>query len=432
MYISHGPAGCALPVWHPARRSPIICRLSSGRAGPARQHSEVETVMRSSGMRRSGMRSAAGVLAVAAGMAGLPFPAGADVATDFLQGYARAVLDLQFAGRPVQVLAAHDDGRLVLSEGACGPNPGRAAMEKALTATGRFARVHWQETPACEQALAAGGPAAADAAAVETAPPAGAETPRQAQAETVAIEALPVDDLFKPLIADPRQPQFAIRYHRYDARESFNAASVSFGDYFGFASGFFGDAGVSQIGLQGAVFAVFNLDAPSFDLVNADYWIGIPVSYRRGPWSFLTRIYHQSSHLGDEFLLGNADLERINLSYEDWEALASYEWRGWRFYGGGGAILHSEPDLDPLHAQGGVEYRHPKFLGNWQLVGAMDWQASQEQHWRLNRSYQVGFAFDRQSREIRLMLEHYRGYSPNGQFYDERLRYTGLGVYFDL
>lgn len=394
--------------------------------------------MRSSRMRLSGKWGAAGVLAVAVGTAGLPLPAGADVATDFLHGYARAVLDLQFAGREVQVLAAHDDGRLVLSETACGPNPGRTEMEKALTATGRFARVRWQETPACERALAGGVPAAADAAAVEAAPPGAAaapaspETPQQAQAVPVAIEALPVDDLFEPLIADPRQPQFAIRYHRYDAREDFNAASVSFGDYFGFASGFFGESGVSQIGLQGAVFAVFNLDAPSFDLVNADYWVGIPVSYRRGPWSFLTRIYHQSSHLGDEFLLGNADLERINLSYEDWEALASYEWRSWRFYGGGGAILHSEPDLDPFHAQGGVEYRHPEFLGNWQLVGAMDWQASQEQDWRPNRSYQVGFAFERHSREIRLMLEHYRGYSPNGQFYDERLRYTGLGVYFDL
>ncbi len=402
-----------------------------------------------SSMQSSGPRPSAGptaptaLVALALGMAALPVPAGADVAADFLQGYARAVLDLRFAGREVQVLAAHDDGRLVLSEAACGPNPGRTAVAEALTATGRFARVQWQERPECTSAVA-------DVAAVEegAAPPeaaAATESPEEqtagqtvgptagpARAAPVAIEALPVDDLFKPLIADPRQPQFAIRYHRYAAAEDFNAASVSFGDYFGFASGLFGESGVSQIGLQGAVFAVFNLDAPSFDLVNADYWIGIPVSYRRGPWSFLTRIYHQSSHLGDEFLLGNADLERVNLSYEDWEVLASYDWRDWRFYGGGGVILHSEPDLDPLHAQAGLEYRRPNVLGNWQLVGAIDWQAEQEQGWRHNRSYQLGFAFVRQSREIRLMLEHYRGYSPNGQFYDERLRYTGLGVYFDL
>jgi len=89
------------------------------------------------------------------------------------------------------------------------------------------------------------------------------------------------------------------------------------GEYFGLASGFFGEAGISQIGIQAAVFALFNLDAPSSDLVNADYWIGLPLSYRRGPWSYLIRLYHQSSHLGDEFILGNPGINRVNLSYED-------------------------------------------------------------------------------------------------------------------
>ncbi|MFN2309069.1 MAG: DUF1207 domain-containing protein [Gammaproteobacteria bacterium] len=357
-------------------------------------------------------------------------PAWSGVAADYLQGYARAVLDVQFPGQAIEVGAAHDDGRLVLIDGACGPRMAeRGAVETAFAATGRFAQVSWQEGPACEaeqaRGLAAIAPAAGGPAAPNEAAPA-------AESGPPLVQALPVDELFKPLIADPRQPQFSIKYHSYDANESFNAGSVSFGDYFGFASGFLGASGVSQIGLQGAVFAVFNLDSDSHDLVNADYWLGIPVSYRYGPWSFLTRLYHQSSHLGDEFLLGNPDLERVNLSYEDWEVLASYDWRNWRLYGGGGAILHSEPDLDPWHAQAGLEYRRPGIFRNWQLVAAADWQTSQERDWKRNRSYQIGFAFDRQSREIRFMLEHYRGFSPNGQFYDEQLRYTGLGVYFDL
>ncbi len=69
----------------------------------------------------------------------------------------------------------------------------------------------------------------------------------------------------------------------------------------------------------------------------------------------------------------------------------------------------------------------------WQFVGAVDMQADQEQNWQGSGSYQAGFAIDGHAgREIRFMLEHYRGFSPNGQFYNERLRYTGLGVYFDL
>lgn len=370
-----------------------------------------------------------------------PAVALADVATDYLQGYARAVLDLQFPQQKIEVVGAQDDGLLVLSDGACGPNDLRTRVEDALGRTERFARITWQEATGCVGSVTAAAepsatpkPAAAAASQpAATSTPGAAPETTQAQAEESGIDALPVDELFKPLMADPRQPQFSIKYHRYDAQEDFNAASVSFGDYFGFASGLFGEYGVSQIGLQGAVFAVFNLDAPSFDLVNADYWIGIPVSYRRGPLSYLARIYHQSSHLGDEFLLGNPDVPRINLSYEDLEVLSSYEWKKWRFYGGGGVILNSEPNLDPLHVQAGAEYRRPSPFSRWQLVGAADLQANQDQDWQGNASFQIGTAYDGgHKREIRFMLEHYRGFSPNGQFYNERLRYTGLGVYFDL
>lgn len=356
----------------------------------------------------------------------LPALCTAEVVADYLQGYARAILDLQFPERAIEVNSAHDDGRLVLSDAGCQPDSEHLAVEDAITATGRFARIVWEVSPKCGD-VATGESSAIQPAVgpvIATAPAASSE---------IFIEALPVDELFKPLIADPRQPQFSIKYHRYEARDSFDAASVSFGDYFGFASGLFGEYGVSQIGLQGAVFAVFNLDSESFDLVNADYWLGIPVSLRHGPFSYLARIYHQSSHLGDEFLIGNPDVPRINLSYEDLEGLMSYEWNRWRFYGGGGVILNSEPNLDPLHGQVGTEYRRPSPFSNWQLVGAADLQANQDQDWQGNASVQLGFAYDgSRNREIRFMLEHYRGYSPNGQFYNERLRYLGLGVYFDL
>ncbi len=61
----------------------------------------------------------------------------------------------------------------------------------------------------------------------------------------------------------------------------------------------------------------------------------------------------------------------------------------------------------------------------------MDVQASEELDWRRSRSYQAGFEFRSSSlRRVRLMVEHFRGHSPNGQFYREPLRYTGLGLYF--
>jgi hypothetical protein len=258
-------------------------------------------------------------------------------------------------------------------------------------------------------------------------PATGSETPI-----SIDFRALPEEELFAPLLADTRQPRFSVSYQNYrgKARE-FSAANVALGEYFGLASGLFGKAGSSQIGIQAAVFALFNLDAPSSDLINADYWIGLPISYRRGPWSYLIRLYHQSSHLGDEFILGNPGIDRVNLSYEDLEALVSYEWERWRVYGGGGYLVHSEPDLAPKQVHGGVEYAKPRALGRLNFIAAADLRASEELDWGRSRSYQAGFEYRSTStRRVRLMLEHFQGHSPNGQFYREPLRYTGLGLYF--
>lgn len=343
----------------------------------------------------------------------LAFPREGIAAEDaYVHGYADAVLASRYEDKKITVLSVQD-GQVLLAVPGCLTEADRASVELSLLAGGQVKSVAWNEFAQCETPAVAVAVPAPDAEAV--------------------IEPLPPYQIFAPLLADPRQPQFSMRYQRYDsAVAEFNAAMVSFGEYFGFASGLWRDASISQIGLQGAVFGLFNLDAASFDLVNADYWIGIPLSYRRGSWSVLTRLYHQSSHLGDEFLLGNPGINRINLSYEDLEVLVSLDLNSVRIYGGGGYILHSEPSLKRGHIQGGIEGRKRHLVSDLDLVAAVDLQ-SRDEHgwWRWSRSFQAGFAFNRLSgREVRLMLEHFNGFSPNGQFYRDRLRYTGLGIYF--
>lgn len=341
----------------------------------------------------------------------LPGPLSAAEADDaYARGYAEGLLASRYPDKRIQVLHVEDERVLLAVEG-CLSEADRTAIELALLASNRIKGVDWNDFMRC-----------ADAAPAPEAKP---------MAETV-VEPLPPYAIFAPLLADPRQPQFSMRYQRYHSSVSeFNAAAVSFGEYFGFASGLWRDASISQVGLQGAVFGLFNLDAPSSDLVNADYWIGIPLSYRHGPWSVLTRLYHQSSHLGDEFLLGHPGVNRINLSYEELEAIGSLDLDSVRLYGGGGYMVHSEPNLRPWHFQGGLEGRKRHAIREFDFVAALDLQSREEQGWGWNRSYQAGFAYmPRGGREIRLMLEHFNGFSPNGQFYQDRLRYTGFGFFF--
>jgi hypothetical protein len=248
---------------------------------------------------------------------------------------------------------------------------------------------------------------------------------------------LPVGDLFRPLIADPKQPQFFVSYIRmYTPTDRFAAASVGYGESFGLARWPGAEPGDGwQLSFAGGIFAQFNLDAPSSDLINADYTIGFNLAHRRGPYSARARLYHQSSHLGDEFLLNQPNVQRINLSVEAIDALASYETDRWRVYGGVGYLIGRDPpDLEPWFAETGVEFRSPRFVWNiGRLVGGYDLRASEEQNWKVARSLKMGVELgeaDPSRRRVRLLAEYYDGPSPFGQFFQTDIRYVGAGLYF--
>jgi Protein of unknown function (DUF1207) len=250
---------------------------------------------------------------------------------------------------------------------------------------------------------------------------------------------LPKGLLFAPLIADPRWPHFSAAYHRYlDADRLDNTATANLGESIALLRGPLGSSGAWEVGIQAGVFSLFDLDASSGDLVNADYLIGLPFSYRAGDFSAMARVFHQSSHLGDEFLLDNR-IDRVNVSYEGVDLRLSYEFTdAVRVYGGGGYIVRKDPsDLKPGFTQGGVELRSPwTFLGGaLRPLAALDVQFREQNDWHADISLRAGVQFEKlpiYDRRIQLLVEYFNGYSPNGQFYQEKIEYIGLGVHLYL
>ncbi|MFZ1985049.1 MAG: DUF1207 domain-containing protein [Desulfatitalea sp.] len=248
-------------------------------------------------------------------------------------------------------------------------------------------------------------------------------------------EAFPTGDLFRPLIADPKQARFFVTINRFESLgEHYTMASVGFGETFGLYR-FFGsrEGDGLQLNLEGGMFAQFNLDTPSYDLINADYTIGIPATYRYGDNSLRLRIYHQSSHLGDEFLQSVNPPERVNLSYEALELIYSREWRGWRAYGGGEYLVHKEPDdLKPLSGHWGLEYRASKpLVWGGRPIGGVDFKSFEEHDWDIDTSVKAGLEFGHPNpgqRRLHLMAEWYKGFDPRGQFYVSKVEYYSLGV----
>src|SRR5262249_30788062 len=183
-----------------------------------------------------------------------------------------------------------------------------------------------------------------------------------------------------------------------------------------------------QLGLAGAVFAQFDLGSASYDLLNADYLIGLPLTFRAGPISGRVRPYHQSSHLGDEFLLRPNPPKRVNLSFEAVEALLSVDVSALRLYGGGEAYVRRDPaDLPDKLWHVGAELR-PRAsvdfgpVANLRFIAATDVKVVEDTTTRTGVSVRAGFEIARpheeeiESRRWSLLAEYYKGPSPYGQF----------------
>jgi hypothetical protein len=285
-------------------------------------------------------------------------------------------------------------------------------------------------------------------AAQTTPPPKCGTGVHEAEAEGAVF--FPQDQIFCPILADPKEARSFVSFLRGTFRslddpsgEGTNIGSVGLGDSFGLVrwGGPSPGEGV-QLDVVGSIFAQFATAAPSNDLINADYIIGVPITFRRSAFSTRVRLYHQSSHLGDEYLLRAEEIERENLSFESLELLLSQETGPLRVYGGGEWIFRREPDtLVAKLFHGGVELRTGR-AGPGQLVAAIDLKATERttgQHaWSRAISGRLGLEALRSGpsghpgRLITLMLEFYDGPSPYGQFFQDNISYVGVGLHFGL
>ena len=248
----------------------------------------------------------------------------------------------------------------------------------------------------------------------------------------------PQGQLFYPPMASPKEPRTHVTYLSLKLPDDrINIVSVGFGDSFGLVrrSGW-GDEDVWQLSISGTVLAQFNMDTNS-DLINADYIIGFPLSYRNGPWSARARLFHQSSHLGDEFLLNpqrpELKVTRLNLSFETIELLGAVEWGGFQVTAGPSYILHTYTDLKRFSVQAGIDYqsREPVFRPTMRLFASALYHAWEETDWNPDFNAKAGVNIRSpyaEKRAIQIFGEYYHGNLPFGQFYKLRAEYYGGGI----
>jgi len=253
---------------------------------------------------------------------------------------------------------------------------------------------------------------------------------------------LPRGNLFRPLIADPEELRFYLSFRPYQHAHQYLSDHTEIfagglGDMFGIYRHDDARDGYSwQANISGGIYAEFDLKTSSYYLVDNDYFIGIPLTFRSAAYSCRLNLYHRSSHVGDEYVL-HSNITRIEYSYEAINFLASRDWGPWRAYYGGEVLIHKTPsNVKPVTVQGGIEYYDTRRLAmGGHPVGGVDLRCTQENEWPVNASVKVGLQFDEpdaRGRAVRFLLEGYNGYSPHGQFYNNRMMYFGLGITFEF
>lgn len=268
---------------------------------------------------------------------------------------------------------------------------------------------------------------------------------RHSRCETSGMWLPQYDELFQPLIADPRQPMFSCAYRSGDRVIGQSCAAVAFGDPLPIYRWFdvwewHGDL---QIGIEGCVFAVFNLDTPSHDLTNADYYCAIPVTYAVEDWSYRLRLYHISSHLGDEYMLAHPSIIRYNPAIETLDFFVAYQLiKELRVYAGVGDDFISDAGFKqhPLFFAYGFELKldwwhdcYDRLL--WRPFLAVYIENREQDSWYFNQNYCLGMEvgpYDGAGRKVRLSLEWYDGFSADGQLTRFRTNYGQLKLAYSF
>lgn len=253
-------------------------------------------------------------------------------------------------------------------------------------------------------------------------------------APSLGAELLPERLVFPELVADPRNPQVSAAMARVRNGEHRMLAQANMGEHFALLGG-----EGWQFGVHAGVFSLWDMTTETDEMVNADFIVGLPYARRWGRLTASARLYHVSTHLGDEYVLSHPWVTRVNLSYEALDLRAAWDLgRGASVYGGGGYLYRRYPsDLKPGILQLGAQWERPEpLLRGLRPFAALDLQKRQDNGWWLTDvSVRAGLTLANEARPTRRLsvyAEYYHGHNPNGQWFRSRLESYGAGLQLSL
>ncbi len=179
----------------------------------------------------------------------------------------------------------------------------------------------------------------------------------------------------------------------------------------------------------------FSLDDSKSSLISTDWIVGFTVQKKLPAWDLTLQVYHESSHLGDEYAEG------FNARRLDWSRAVMAGWVGYRagpvrITGNLNRVVIDQLKLPAWGASLGVDWQgtagQVAGVPVRPLAGVFveGWSATD---WTLSPTARLGVALPGSSgRELRFSLLAHSGLSTQRQFFREKSRYVGVEVGFVL
>jgi hypothetical protein len=247
-------------------------------------------------------------------------------------------------------------------------------------------------------------------------------------------EWLPQGLIYSSYLAGVQEPRLAARFvHETDQGTLFDG---TLGGRFGLVR--FGPPGLVegfQIDVAAAAHVRLDLEEDR-DLLGANYRFDLPLTYGVGPHRFKFAYYHDSAHVGDEFLLKNPGFQRLNYvrdalvlgySYYPVPEVRLYGEAGWGFYTDVSQPWEFQFGIDIFPARPTGPFGAPFLALNGHLREEVDFGgnfvAEAGWAWRGER-YADGL--------LRAGLYFYDGKSPQFSFFNRHEQQIGLGFWYDF
>jgi hypothetical protein len=189
------------------------------------------------------------------------------------------------------------------------------------------------------------------------------------------------------------------------------------------------------LGMGSQVYGRFSLTDPKSALISTDWVVGVNTTAVLRAWALTLELYHESSHLGDEY--GDRfPADRVDWTREVLTGWASYSAGVWRLTAGGSYVLDDELRLPAAGGSLSVDFRGRSrglLAGQVRPVGGIFFEALQATKWRTSTSAKLGVAFGtRGNHDISLGIIVHNGLSTQRQFFRQESQYVGMEVRFDL